>query len=94
MPGRLLSNNSDKRITMTTLTLFILAPQAPPEGRPISSENKGAKLLKLMGWSGKGGLGKTEQGRDQPVFAEQRVGKASFLPNDMKTQLCTMSQEI
>jgi hypothetical protein len=94
MPDRLVSNAGDKQITMTILTLIILAPQAPPEGRPISSENKGAKLLKLMGWSGKGGLGKTEQGRDQPVFAEQRAGKASLLSNNMMSQFCMMSQEI
>ncbi len=43
------------------------------EGKPLSEDNKGAKLMRMMGWSGKG-LGKNESGIRDPVIAEMRSG--------------------
>ena len=42
---------------------------------PIADDNKGSMLLRKMGWSGSGGLGKTGEGRTEPVVAtETRIG--------------------
>ena len=38
-----------------------------PEVEEIVQDDKGSRIMKMMGWSG-GGLGKEEQGRTQPVM--------------------------
>ena len=45
--------------------------------QPINSDNKGYQILMKMGFKGTGGLGKTEQGRSDPVpvvIKESRKG--------------------
>jgi hypothetical protein len=39
---------------------------ATVEESKLSDSNVGSKMMKLMGWKG-GGLGKSEQGRAEPV---------------------------
>ncbi|XP_031550617.1 angiogenic factor with G patch and FHA domains 1-like, partial [Actinia tenebrosa] len=49
-------------------------PDAPPASvhRPISSENKGRKMLEKMGWKAGEGLGKEGSGLKEPVSMGNR----------------------
>lgn len=42
---------------------------------PIAADTVGSRLLSKMGWSGVGGVGRTEQGRADPVFVSPADGR-------------------
>lgn len=44
---------------------------------PVSEDNVGSRLLRLMGWSG-GGLGKDAQGIEEPVSIKEHVNRAGL----------------
>ena len=45
----------------------------PSAKRPIDESNVGHKMLKTMGWSGEGGLGKDGEGISQPIIPIDRI---------------------
>jgi len=47
------------------------------ESDAIASDNVGSKMMKMMGWSG-GGLGKTQQGRVEPVTVQRQMSRSGF----------------
>ena len=46
--------------------------------QPLSAENIGNKMLRKMGWSGAGGLGKSEKGIVEPVSAEGKLVEGCY----------------
>lgn len=53
----------------------------------LSSENKGAKMMRLMGWTGQG-LGKNQDGIEKPIEATRNISRMGLRldqNNDIKT---------
>ncbi|KAB7498055.1 NF-kappa-B-repressing factor [Armadillidium nasatum] len=51
--------------------------QNSEEEKSIGNNNVGAKMLKLMGWSG-GGLGKNEDGIKEPISVTTPIGRSGL----------------
>jgi len=64
------------------------------EGRRGANEvdNKGYGMLAKMGWKDGDGLGKTGQGRAEPVQVEQRMERAGLGSNAASVQASKGSQ--
>ncbi|CAJ0579466.1 unnamed protein product, partial [Mesorhabditis spiculigera] len=71
------------------------APFTAPKtvNTPIEAENKGFKLLKMMGWTEGKGLGKEQSGRAEPVAVLQKSDRAGLgtaqreAPKSLKQQI-------
>ena len=55
-----------------------LPPQVVSSATPISSSNKGSKMLQKMGWTEGQGLGKQNQGRTTLIEADGRLNSAGL----------------
>ncbi|KAL8602201.1 hypothetical protein ACOMHN_022714 [Nucella lapillus] len=55
--------------------------------RPISSENKGHRMLAKMGWKEGSGLGKDNAGRAEPVTVELRANRSAGLGSTSATSV-------
>ncbi|XP_078493610.1 uncharacterized protein LOC144749265 isoform X2 [Ciona intestinalis] len=61
--------------------LLTSAPRIHEEQR-LSEENIGNKLLRKMGWGGSGGLGKSGEGRTEPVILTSSFNRRGFGSNE------------
>ena len=64
-----------------------LVSKAYEKAPSISDDNIGNQMLRKMGWTGSGGIGKDGQGRAEPVMALGTDGKFSLgciPPNGLK----------
>uniref|UniRef100_A0A0A9YLJ3 NF-kappa-B-repressing factor n=1 Tax=Lygus hesperus TaxID=30085 RepID=A0A0A9YLJ3_LYGHE len=72
------------------------APSSASVHKPISDDNIGNKLLKLMGWSG-GGLGKSMQGIEEPIVGSGTIKReglgGSIKEGDFNRRVHALLQE-
>uniref|UniRef100_A0AC34G842 G-patch domain-containing protein n=1 Tax=Panagrolaimus sp. ES5 TaxID=591445 RepID=A0AC34G842_9BILA len=59
-------------------TVELKAKPKRPAPTPISEENKGHKLLKMMGWSEGSGLGKSGQGTVDPLATQLKADRTGI----------------
>lgn len=56
------------------------------EDNKLTNENKGFKMMKMMGWTG-GALGSNKEGREEPVSATLKVGRKGLGLDDAVTDV-------
>ncbi|KAL7645763.1 UNVERIFIED_CONTAM: hypothetical protein RMT77_002658 [Armadillidium vulgare] len=69
--------SNDGEISMDSLNQQNKNEQNSEEEKSIGNNNVGAKMLKLMGWSG-GGLGKNEDGIKEPISVTTPIGRSGL----------------
>ncbi|GLG98536.1 Protein of unknown function [Gryllus bimaculatus] len=65
---------------------LIPLPKAAALATPLPEDNIGSKLMRSMGWTG-GGLGKAEQGIQEPVSVSLKVNRAGLGAQDQKKKV-------
>lgn len=64
--GSTVDKNSDSTSAVTGSTSTSTNPASKETPDHLAEDSKVNRMMKLMGWSG-GGLGKNQQGREEPV---------------------------
>nr|XP_026694722.1 uncharacterized protein LOC100181284 [Ciona intestinalis] len=77
---RKIHQNNSEQSNVSRNDLLTSAPRIHEEQR-LTEENIGNKLLRKMGWGGSGGLGKSGEGRTDPVILTSSFNRRGFGTN-------------